>query len=137
MKLIKENSVIINLIGTGCKICIIRPDEVLFKKLKQTASAMKMPLESAILDADFFIRLGDEKIKDLKDLSDQIIRGLMNSTHAQIEARLSIKRKRKIMLSELLDTNLLLPIYDVEFLPPAEIAPGSLLIIEKETGLVA
>ncbi len=137
MKAEKENSVIINLIGTGCKICIIRPDEVLFEKLKQTASVMKMPLESAILDNDFFKCLADDKLKDLKDLSDQIIRGLLNSTHAQIEVRISGKKKRKILLSELLDDNLLLPIYNVKLQAPAEIAPGSLLIIEKETGLVA
>ena len=137
MKQEKENSVIINLIGTGCKICIIRPDDVLFEKLKQTASLMKMPLESAILDNDFFNFLADEKLKSIKDLSDQIIRGLLNSTHAQIEVRISGKKKRRILLSELLDDNLLLPLYNVKLQSPAEIAPGSLLIIEKETGLVA
>ena len=63
-----EDTVILNLIGTGCKVYVIPPNTILFHKLGQTATKLNMPLQQAILDAEFFKRINNNKFKNISSI---------------------------------------------------------------------
>jgi hypothetical protein len=133
----KKNTFIINLIGTGCKISVIKLTPVLLDKLQSAAKKIGSPLEQAIFDIDFFRRLGDEKIKSISDISEFVFHGLVNEVNSHIEIRIGARKKRKIFFSEIIDQQSLLPLFNVDFHGYLDFANNRMITTEKEVGLIA
>lgn len=132
-----ENTFTINLIGIGCTIYIISLTHEINKKMQQTAILLNMTLEDAILDSDFFTKMNDNIFKDLNSISKIKMKGLLYDNRSHIEIRLNGRKKRKIQFSELLKQELLFPIYNVVMQLNTLLINNTLIVIEKETGLIS
>ena len=131
-----KNTVTINLLGIGCRVFIIKAFGELFKKLSITANKLDAPLELALFDAEFFSKLENEKFKNISDLSELCIGGLLNNDKSQIEIRIGGRKKRTILLSELIDEQTLIPLFDA-FIRDFGMFKNALTATEKEVGLIS
>jgi hypothetical protein len=116
---------------------VIKTSPQLLEDLNAVAKRLHLPIQEAILDPDFYFLLNKKEWQNHQDLCSFAYTGLLNSEQAQLEIRINGRKKRRILLSEILSQELLFPIYDftIKEVPLKE--KGSLLIIENETGLVA
>ena len=131
-----KNTVTINFLGIGCKVFIIKAMGESFQRLYITANKLGAPLEQALFDAEFFTKLDDEKYKSINDLSLLSIGGLLNDTKSQIEIRIGGRKKRTILLSELIDEQTLIPLFDA-YIRDFGMIKNALTATEKEVGLVS
>lgn len=137
MKEGEQDTVIINLFGTGCQVFKIQPTPLLLEKLKATSQKLNTTLEHAIFDADFFKELDNNEYKSISDLSETIIHGLLEDHKSHIEIRIKGRKKRMISVTELINQESLLPLYNIEIKAGFENLKDALIIIEKEIGLVS
>jgi hypothetical protein len=131
-----KNSIIINLIGVGCKVSAISLEEPIYSKLYQTAKELNEPLKYAIFDADFFNLLNDKKYTSLDDMAYLTINGLIENIKSTVEIRLGGRKKRTISMTELIKQDTLLPLYQIEIIEGIVISKNTLIVIEKEMGLI-
>lgn len=133
----KREITIINLLGYGCKIYVIKMSGELFTKLEATAINLSGPIEQAIFDIEFFSKLAIDNIKSLRDVSLYSLDGLISDPKSYLEIRIGGKRKRVIPFSELIEQHTLIPLYDLEFKADKEFPEDTLVAVEKEVGLIS
>lgn len=132
-----ENTTTINFIGTACKLWYVPFENSLFNRLNQAAYRMKMPIAKAILDPDFYAIMNDKSNENIDSISKRCVWGLMLDEKSFVELRINGRRKRKILVKEILSEDLLFPLFNIDFLEFSPELSGSILVVEKETGLAA
>ena len=131
-----KNTITVNLLGIGCRVFIIKSFGDLFKRLSLTANKLAAPLEQALFDAEFFKTLENEKFKNISDLSELCIGGLLKDDKSQIEIRIGGRKKRTILISELIDDQTLIPLFDAN-IRDFGMFGNAITAIEKEVGMIA
>lgn len=132
-----QNIVVLNLFGVGCRVYKINLTHQLLEKLTETSKRLNTSLELAIFDADFFNKMGDPKYKSIIDLSESSIQGLIENDKSQIEIRVKGRKKRTILIPELIKQESLFPLFNVELKLGIDHSEMTMIIIEKEIGLIS
>jgi hypothetical protein len=126
----------INLIGVGCKIFVIEFNEQVLEKVNKAVVAIGLPINQAILDIEFYEKLKHDGINSHKDISSYYFSGLICNQLSYLEIKTVNHKKRKISSNEISQQTTLFPLYNTtnSYFKPAK---NSLIIMEKETGLIS
>ena len=127
----------INFFGIGCRIIKGSVNDTTWNKMTERAQIMKVPIEDAILDSDFFGQLAIPGFRSFEDMEDTLtINGLLNHSKSAIEIRVNRKRMAKISSAEIVSQNALFPLYDVQVSELGHKTEGqrNITIVEEETG---
>ncbi|MCX6291847.1 MAG: hypothetical protein NT126_08790 [Bacteroidetes bacterium] len=130
----------INYFGIGCRLVKGRFDEPVWEKFHLAAQRIRTPLHEAFFDTSFFSANHVSEFKSWQELGNVFhVSGLMNHYQSLVEIRINNKQKKKIIFRELLNENVLFPLYRSSVLKEEnDSRPGkSLIIVEKEIGTIA
>ena len=130
-----QNTVVINLFGTGCTVFRIRLSSLMVHKVNETAKKLGSPIEQAIFFADFFNELGEKRYRCVSDLSVSKYRGLLKDGNSHIEIRMNGRKKRDILVTDLLSKESLFPLYNIRYNNVSESLNSIWSVTEKELGL--
>ena len=127
--------------GIGCSIIKGAFDEQEWNLLNQSSWSLKSNLDTAVFHPSFFETLKSGRFKSRRDLGTMFqISGLLLDDQSEIEIRIGNRKKKKIPFRELMNVNLLFPLYqtDMQKINVASTTEMKKLeIIEKEIGTVA
>lgn len=128
----------ISFFGQGCIVHVGKFDEITWNRLNAEAAKLNMPLTDAIYDPSFYKNLKDIQISTLYDLGNYInIHGFINSNHSVIEFQQYRKRKRVINYNEIISSETLFPLFNIDLKQyPIDQKPRTLIAIEQEIGLI-
>jgi len=103
---------------------------------KNRAFQLGEPLETALLNIQFFNRFSSDKLNSAQDLIQQTFGGLINSTKAKIEIRKGRKILQKFTLNDLCQPVTLFPLFNVYKENINIKLNNNIFLIEKEVGLI-
>jgi hypothetical protein len=132
-----STQITINLFGLSCRVYLFAFDDIQLQKLNQFALKNKTTVEEAILDPEFPEYLFDGHKASLSDFSKRIVSGLIEDHGSIAEIKLNGFKKRKIMYSDILYSNLLFPLYRVISDEIKTSTDFNFMVIKKEIGLMA
>ncbi|MBL0048969.1 MAG: hypothetical protein IPP32_12830 [Bacteroidetes bacterium] len=130
----------ITFFGIGCRVAIGKFNPEDWERLHGIAEILAVPLSEAVFDSTFFVHLADSNYKQWFDLGNHFkVFGLLNNYQSTIEIRINGKKQRKILSNDLIDDNLLFPLYKTDILASSKFHQdkGDLIIVEKEIGTLA
>jgi hypothetical protein len=135
-----QNKIQINLFGVGCIVTKASVEDEVWKKITDCSGKLKVPIELLFFDSDFYEMLNMPKYKSWRDFNNLFeVSGLINNSKSIIEIKNSKKKIAKIKFSELINENLLFPLYNLEIgeIEKHESNKKNLTIFETEIGTVA
>lgn len=134
------DKITINFFGIGCSIINGQFDNKTWEKFRNSALLVHSRLNEAFFDKSFFKNLEIGGYNSLLDLGNNFqIFGLLDSYQSIIEIKINGRKKKKILMAELLDEYYLFPLYQKvnHSIDCSENEHGSLTIVEKEIGTIA
>jgi hypothetical protein len=102
----------IKLFGQGCHIHLLESSEKSKKVYQKIAKKMNIPLNEALLDIGFFLKMNSD-IQSIHQLIIDSFGGLLPIYPAYIEISFNQKKVAKINLQELISITTLFPLYKV------------------------
>ena len=124
----------ITFFGIGC--CIIKGnyEKETWTRFRNGAKTIKYSLEDAFFENTFYKEI--KEYNSWTDLGNVFkVSGLLNNYQSVIEIKINNKKKAKILFQELLNDELLFPLYQTTINEVNE--KGNLTIVEKEIGTIA
>ena len=103
---------------------------------KNRAFQLREPLETALLNIQFFNRFSSDKLNSVQDLIQHTFGGLINTTKAKIEIKKGRKILQKFTLNDLCKPITLFPIFNVYTENINLKLNNNIFLIEKEVGLI-
>lgn len=99
---------------------------------------MKMEIDQAILDLEFYEAFAEQGIRSWKDITLQVTRGSAVNKLSWMEIRSEGKKRKTSQLDELFLAETLFPLCDftIEEKPVVKNVSGSFYILEKEVGKI-
>ena len=126
--------------GVGCRIVQEIFDEQKWQKIMERSKQMKLPVEQAVFDSDFFKQLNMPNYSAWSDFNKDLdVSGLLNDPNSFIEIKAQNRKKLKVFFKDIFDESLLFPLYNIE-LVEAVMEPkqeNRIIIAETEIGLIA
>lgn len=107
------------------------------EKYQGIATQLNQPLNIALLNFDFYLKLRDEHINSIQDIKTKSIGGLINTNQSQVEIWVDRKKLSKFKVSDVVNINTLFPLYNthIETIVPLNLFQG-LYLVEREVGLI-
>jgi hypothetical protein len=110
-----EKKLRVKFFGESFVIHKLKIDDELITKFNNVALQLKIPLNEALLDIDFFRVLNIIEYESINDLISLTSVGLINNNKGQIEISLGRKRIAKFNTNELFNITTLFPLYKTRF----------------------
>ena len=136
----KEYKVKISFRGIGCNVIKGTVDNETWDLILKSAKQFKTTFEYAVFDIDFFSALNLPQYKSFHDFNNICtITGLLCHSKSFIEIRINKKQRAKINSTEILNQNILFPLYNSEMIDVDKIVTGmkNITIVEEEVGTVS
>jgi hypothetical protein len=105
----------VKLFGEGCYIHLLDSSDKTVNTYQKIASSMNIPLNEALLDIGFFLKMNSD-IQGIHQLIIDSFGGLLPVYPAYIEISFNQKKVAKINLQELINISTLFPLYNVAFI---------------------
>jgi hypothetical protein len=104
---------------------------------KKVSTRMNVPLVKALLDPFFYYYLKKYSIPSVEHLPGSKISGLLNSPKNQIEIVLDGKKIKKLHFKDLIQEELLFPLYNIHKTEIIEKCSPGIYVEEKTIGFIA
>ena len=125
----------INIFGESFKLKYILFSDEQNTDFKLIANHLKLPLCKALIDPYFYFLLKDKKFQSIDDLEGTTWEGLLNTSKNHIEIWFKNKKIQKLKFDDLIENQLLFPLYRTFFQSNFQQKSG-IYIEQKAIGLV-
>lgn len=127
----------VNLFGESYAVHMLALNSEQLSDFKETAKQLSEPLEEAIFNASFFMKLNNPKICSISDVNKKSFNGLVDNYKSQIEIKYGRKLIAKFPLHDLFEPTTLFPLFNTQIYKEChENLPRGLYMEEIEIGLV-
>lgn len=110
-----EKKLRVKFFGESFAIHELNIDKELIPKFNHVAKRLKLPMNEALLDINYFRVLKMNEFQSIHDLISQTFTNLINNHKGQIEISLGRKRIAKFNCDELFNLTTLFPLYNTSF----------------------
>lgn len=128
----------LNFFGEGYNLLRFDENRLPFREIEHRAMEMKMEVDRAILDLEFYEPFKEQGLISWKDITLQVTRGSVVNRLSWMEIRSEGKKRKTHILEELFLAETLFPLCDfvIEDKPIVKNVSGSFYILEKEVGKI-
>ncbi len=128
----------LNFFGEGYNLLRFDENRLPFREIEQRAMEMKLEIDRAILDLEFYEPFAEQGLKSWKDITIQVTRGSSVNRLSWMEIRSEGKKRKTHILEELFLAETLFPLCDFQLdeMPVVKNVSGSFYILEKEVGRI-
>jgi hypothetical protein len=128
----------LNFFGEGYNLLRYDENRLPFREIEHRAMEMKLEIDRAVLDLEFYEPFAEQGLKSWKDITLQVTRGSVVNRLSWMEIRSEGKKRKTHILEELFLAETLFPLCDfnIDQKPVVKNVSGSFYILEKEVGKI-
>lgn len=128
----------LNFFGEGYNVLRFDENRLTFREIEHRAMEMKLEIDRAVLDLEFYEPFAEQGLKSWKDITLQVTRGSVVNRLSWMEIRSEGKKRKTHILEELFLADTLFPLCDfaIEDKTVVKNVSGSFYILEKEVGKI-
>lgn len=128
----------LNFFGEGYNLLRFDENRLPFREIEHRAMEMKLEIDRAILDLEFYEPFKEQGLNSWKDITMQVVRGSVVNRLSWMEIRSEGKKRKTHILEELFLSDTLFPLCDFAITekPVVKNVSGSFYILEKEVGKI-
>jgi len=128
----------LNFFGEGYNVLRFDENRLPFREIEHRAIELKMEIDRAVLDLEFYEPFKEQGLNSWKDITTQVTRGSVVNRLSWMEIRSEGKKRKTHILEDLILADTLFPLCDfsIEEKPVVKNVSGSFYILEKEVGKI-
>ena len=128
----------LNFFGEGYNVLRFDENRLTFREIEHRAMEMKLEIDRAVLDLEFYEPFAEQGLKSWKDITLQVTRGSVVNRLSWMEIRSEGKKRKTHILEELFLADTLFPLCDfaIDDKTVVKNVSGSFYILEKEVGKI-
>jgi hypothetical protein len=128
----------LNFFGEGYNVLRFDENRLPFREIEHRAMEMKLEIDRAILDLEFYEPFKEQGLNSWKDITLQVTRGSAVNRLSWMEIRSEGKKRKTHILEELFLADTLFPLcnFNIEDKSIVKNVSGSFYILEKEVGKI-